>query len=152
MSVASGPRNTDGTELAGGYVIRPRRPTLAEYRQICRAAGLSPVSDAQAAAGLARSPFAVCVDDGDRLVAMGRVVGDGGISFNIVDVAVHPEHRRRGLGAPVVTRLLDYVRERADRTSFVELFAVNGSEAFYRRFGFTRRPANEPSMILKLGA
>lgn len=29
---------------------------------------------------------------------MGRVVGDGAFFFYVQDVAVHPQHRRRGLG------------------------------------------------------
>jgi len=34
---------------------------------------------------------------------MGRVIGDGGWYFHIVDMAVLPEHQRRGLGDAVLT-------------------------------------------------
>ena len=42
-------------------------------------------------------------------VAMGRVVGDGAFYFYVQDVAVHPDHRRRGLGTEVMRRLREQI-------------------------------------------
>ena len=33
-----------------------------------------------------------------KTVGMGRILGDGGWYFHVVDMAVLPEHQRRGLG------------------------------------------------------
>lgn len=37
---------------------------------------------------------------------MGRIVGDGAINFDIVDVAVDPAHRGKGLGRLVMEKLV----------------------------------------------
>ena len=50
-------------------------------------------------------------------VAMGRVVGDGAFYFYIQDVAVHPDHRRQGLGREVMRRLREQISERAGATA-----------------------------------
>ena len=52
-------------------------------------------------------------ENGDRPVAMGRLIGDGGWYFHVVDMAVLPEHQRRGLGSAVRDYLLAQVRERS---------------------------------------
>ncbi len=37
---------------------------------------------------------------------MGRIVGDGAINFDIVDVAVDPAHQGKGLGRLVMEKLV----------------------------------------------
>jgi ribosomal protein S18 acetylase RimI-like enzyme len=44
---------------------------------------------------------------------MGRVLGDGGWYFHLVDMAVLPEHQRRGLGDAVMATLLERIRRQA---------------------------------------
>ena len=45
-------------------------------------------------------------------VGMGRLSGDGGWYFHVVDMAVLPEHQRRGLGDVILTALLEDVYKR----------------------------------------
>src|SRR6266403_353967 len=56
------------------------------------AAGLSPKTAEAAAAGLPNTLFAVLVRKDGRVVGMGRLVGDGGLFFQVVDIAVEPRH------------------------------------------------------------
>ena len=42
-------------------------------------------------------------------VAMGRLVGDKSLFLILCDIAVHPEHQRRGLGKRIMQALIDYV-------------------------------------------
>ena len=46
-------------------------------------------------------------DRSGTAVGMGRVIGDGGGLFQVVDMAVMPEHQRRGLGDAILARLLE---------------------------------------------
>jgi GNAT superfamily N-acetyltransferase len=69
-------------------------------------------------------------------VAMGRLIGDGGWYFHVVDMAVLPDHQRRGLGARVLTWLLDQVSERAPSGAYVSLMADPPGRALYARHGF----------------
>lgn len=111
-------------------------PAAEEYRQLRVDAGLSPKSAEAAARGLPGSLYAVCVRDGDRLIGMGRIVGDGGCNFEIVDMAVHPDFQRRGLGLAIMDLLMDYLRSEAPSSAYVSLIADHGAPALYRRFGF----------------
>ncbi|KAL6230966.1 hypothetical protein BDW75DRAFT_244334 [Aspergillus navahoensis] len=44
---------------------------------------------------------------------MGRIISDGGWYFHIADMAVLPEHQRKGLCDVVLKELLRYIKENA---------------------------------------
>ena len=67
---------------------------------------------------------------------MGRVIGDGGWYFHVVDMAVLPEHQRRGLGDAILTALLDRIRAAAPAGAFVNLLADPPGRRLYERHGF----------------
>ena len=79
---------------------------------------------------------------------MGRVIGDGGWYFHIVDMAVLPEHQKRGLGSLVLTHLLEQVRNRAPAGAFVSLLADRPGRALYYRHEF--QDSAPESIILSL--
>ena len=119
------------------YDVQERTPTLAEYRAICEAVGWTPVINFDAAAlSLERSLFAVIVLEGDAVVGMGRIIGDGAIYFYVQDIAVVPAHQGQGVGQLVLQRLMAYLREHAPDKAFVGLFATEEAVEFYRRYGF----------------
>jgi GNAT superfamily N-acetyltransferase len=68
---------------------------------------------------------------------MGRLIGDGGWYFHVVDMAVLPDHQRRGLGHRVLTRLLDLIRQHAPPGAYVSLMADPPGRALYAGHGFT---------------
>jgi len=43
---------------------------------------------------------------------MGRVIGDGGWYFLIADMAVLPDHQKKGLGGVILRRLLDQIKQK----------------------------------------
>ena len=56
----------------------------------------------------------------------------------LANVAVAPRLRGRGLGAHLLSRVLEVARERGIRTVFLEVRATNRQALeLYRRFGFT---------------
>lgn len=118
------------------YRLDETIPAVHEYCDLRIAAGLSERSREAAALGLPATLFAVSIRLGDDLVAMGRVVGDGGCNLAVVDIAVHPDHQRRGLGRRVMTSLMDRVRDRTPASAYVDLIADGGSPALYAEFGF----------------
>ena len=91
--------------LPEGLVLHEAIPASDEYLALRKLAGLSAFSEEGAAIGLPNSWFAVCVRDGDRLVGMGRVIGDGGLFFQIVDIAVDPALHRKGVGRAIMAAL-----------------------------------------------
>lgn len=111
-------------------------PDVSEYCELRVAAGLSLRSREAAQRGLPNSLHAVCVRHDGRLIGMGRIVGDGGCNYEIVDMAVHPDFQRRGLGTRIMSALMDYLTDEAPASAYVSLIADDGAPALYARFGF----------------
>ncbi len=111
-------------------------PRVDEYRTLRRECGLSEKSVEAAEKGLPNSLYAVTLRDGERLVAMGRVVGDGGCDFGVVDIAVHPDYQQQGLGTRVMSAIMSYLHENAPPSAYVALIADDHSPALYSKFGF----------------
>ena len=129
---------------AEGYALRERLPTVEEFLALRAAADMAPRSRAGVERGLPNSLYGVVVepDGADAAVGMGRVVGDGGAVFHVTDMAVHPDHQRRGLGTAIMRAILDYVDATAPPRAYVNLMADVGG--FYERFGFEEtRPASK---------
>ena len=126
-------------ELPQGYRLVDGAPAVDEYLELRRGSGLTPKRRDQAAAALAGSWAAVHVvcEAGGPAVGMGRVIGDGGWYFHVVDMAVLPEHQRRGLGDAILTALLDRIRAAAPDGAFVNLLADPPGRRLYGRHGFT---------------
>jgi GNAT superfamily N-acetyltransferase len=79
---------------------------------------------------------------------MGRLIGDGGWYFHVVDMAVLPEHQRRGLGSAVLRYLLEQIRQRAPRGAYVSLLADPPGRQLYTRFGFVESAPDSLGMTL----
>ena len=126
-------------ELPQGYRLVDGVPAVEEYLELRRGSGLTPKRRDQAAAALAGSWAAVHVvcEAGGPAVGTGRVIGDGGWYFHVVDMAVLPEHQRRGLGDAILTALLDRIRAAAPDGAFVNLLADPPGRRLYGRHGFT---------------
>lgn len=118
------------------YEIRHEVPSVSDYIAIRLAAGLSRKSPEAAIIGLSNGLCCVVVHSDGGPVGLGRVIGDGGCFFEIVDIAVRPEHQRRGLGDLIMKALMKWIRENAPPTAYVSLMADHGTPAFYERYGF----------------
>jgi ribosomal protein S18 acetylase RimI-like enzyme len=115
-------------------------PPLADYLHLRRAAGLTPATEDQAVAGL-HGAWAACH----------AVLGDGGWYFHVIDMAVLPEHQRRGIGDAVLTALVGAVRDRAPAGAWVNLLADAPGRRLYERHGFTETAPESLGMAMRLG-
>lgn len=70
-----------------------RAPSPEEYLHLRAVAGLSPFSHRSAELALPHTLFAVVIEAERGAVGMGRLIGDGGCFFQIVDIAVDPAYR-----------------------------------------------------------
>ncbi len=118
------------------YLQSPEVPEVAEYCDLRTRCGLSPKRTEAAAEGLPNSLFSTVIRRDGNLVAMGRIVGDGGCNFEVVDVAVHPDHQRTGLGTRIMQAIRDWLDENAPATAYVSLIADHHSPKLYSKFGF----------------
>ncbi|WP_217367719.1 GNAT family N-acetyltransferase [Brevibacillus sp. DP1.3A] len=80
--------------------------------------------------------FAVTLFHEGTAIGMGRIIGDGGCFYQIVDIAVVPEHQKKGLGKVIMQHLMDYLDKNAPKTAYVSLIADVPADQLYEQFGF----------------
>lgn len=97
--------------------------------------------------------FRVSVFDGDRIVAMARMLGDMGLDYYIKDVVVLPEYQGRGIGRLLIGELLGFVNKNgvSGTDIFVELCAMPDKIPFYEKFGFGANEAQRLKMMYRVG-
>lgn len=100
------------------YELVRTTPSVDHYLRLRGAAGLGDKSVEAAERGLPNTLFGVHVVHRGEVVAMARLIGDGGTNYACVDASVHPEHRGKGLrtqslGRLVVEEVAQYFRENA---------------------------------------
>lgn len=122
--------------MDSSYSLAKRTPTLAEYLRLREVAGLSAFSPEAADAGLRGTIFAVVLMQGDTAIGMGRLIGDGGCFFQVVDIAVDPAHQGRGLGKAIMAALKDHIDHALPRSAYVSLIADVPANRLYEHFGF----------------
>lgn len=111
-------------------------PSVETYRHLRVAAGLSPKSAEAAARGLPNTLFAVQLLHGGEPIGMGRVIGDGGTAFQVVDIAVRPEHQGKGLGKRLMAEIAAWLKANVPEGGYVSLLADVPADALYAQFGF----------------
>ena len=127
-------------------VLVERRPTVDELISLRARAGLSPKSPEAAARGIARTLYAVVLTLGGEAIGMGRVIGDGGTAYQIVDMAVLPEHQGRGFGKRIMAALVAWLEREAPPTAYVSLIADGEAKHLYAQFGFADVAPNSIGM------
>lgn len=53
------------------------------------------------------------------VITMGRLIGDGALFLQVVDIAVHPAHQHKGLGKQIIQKLVEYADEYAPHACLV---------------------------------
>lgn len=132
------------------YLLVPEAPVLDDYLHLRAASGLTPKTREQGELALPGGWAAVHVVHAPtgETVAMGRVIGDGGWYFHVIDMAVLPEHQRQGLGDRVLTHLLAVIRESAPPGAYITLMADAPGRRLYERHGFVESAPRTVGMVL----
>ncbi|KAK4239502.1 acyl-CoA N-acyltransferase [Achaetomium macrosporum] len=170
-SVTADPAPAPAPALPEGYTLRPGYPPIPAYLHLRAAAGLTPKTAAQAKPVAQHSWYGCYItfsnpsntdnnnegtaDKEEEIVAMGRIIGDGGWYFHIADMAVLPTHQRKGLGDAVLKDLLRHIKEHAPQDgtgAYVTLFADGPGRKLYAKNGFVEAlPSGQLGMMLPMG-
>lgn len=118
------------------YSIVAQTPSIEDYLHLRSVAGLSPFSQEAAGKGLAGTVFSALVLFEGSTIGMGRLIGDGGCFFQVVDIAVHPEHQGRGLGKMIMKAIMGYIENELPVSAYVSLIADVPANSLYEKFGF----------------
>jgi GNAT superfamily N-acetyltransferase len=117
--------------------------TPEQFNVLTESVGWGHPSIEQVKIALKNTLYTVCIVEGNKVVAMARMIGDNSMSYFIKDVVVIPEYQGKGVGKLIINDILSYIKERTpkDWKVSVELMSASGKEAFYEKFGFQKRPS-----------
>ncbi|HEY9010245.1 MAG TPA: GNAT family N-acetyltransferase [Devosia sp.] len=132
------------------FILVLRTPDISEYRDLRRLSGLSEKTEEAAARGLPNTLFAVVVEREGKAIGMGRVTGDGGTAYQLVDIAVLPEHQGKGLGKRIVSALVDWLHANAPKSAYVSLIADGPAKDLYAQYGFKPTAPASIGMAFKI--
>jgi GNAT superfamily N-acetyltransferase len=121
-----------------GYRLISGPPSVSDYLSLRLGSGLSPKTEAQAVLALKGGwcAYHVVHEQSGATVGMGRVISDGGWYFHVIDIAVLPEHQRKGLGDVIMTAIMDHIRQKAVPGAYVNLLADPPGRSLYRKTWF----------------
>ena len=136
---------TADIELVEGF------PGVDDYRRLRLAAGMTPKSEEAARRGLPNTLHGVSLLRDGEVVGMGRVIGDGGCFFVVVDIAVVPELQGRGLGRRIMGALDAWLRANVPESAYVSLVADGDAKHLYAKFGFVDTAPQSINMEYVMG-
>lgn len=116
--------------------------TVEEYLNIRDKVNWKKLFQEQAKKALANSLYVVAAYDEEKLVGMGRIVGDGAVICYVQDLIVVPDYQRKGVGSMVLKALISFVDNlRMEQSEMMLcLMSAKGREGFYEANGFIARP------------
>jgi len=133
------------------YNIKKNEVTVEEYLYLRDSVGWKKLTDKQAELSLKNCLYRIGVYDGDKIIGMGRIVGDGVVIDYIQDLIVHPDYQGKGVGRLVIEELIRYAEDTRLENSelMLCLMCAKGREPFYKKFDFIARPTDKlgPGMI-----
>lgn len=129
--------------MMGNYTVKHDELTAEEFIVLWETVWGDGPSLQQTKLAMEHTLFRVSVFDGDKIVAMARMIGDMGLCYYIKDVIVRPEYQSQGIGRLLIDELLKFVNDHGikDTSIFVELCAMPDKIPFYEKFGFSANEA-----------
>ena len=125
-----------GVDTLSDYSIVGSPPNLEDYIRLRAGTGLSTKAVEAARIGLRNTWFGVHVVHEGETVGMGRIIGDGGCFFQVVDIAVLPQHQGNGLGKRIMAALMEHFETNAPKSAYISLIADGKANLLYSQFGF----------------
>lgn len=123
-----------------------KKITYEDYNELRRLVGWGSISQRQFNISIPNSRFITVGKCDGKTISMARAVGDGGYHLLVVDVIVHPDFQRQGIGKQMIAQLMDFVKSgyvEPGETTMVSLLSAKDKEPFYEKVGFMRRPNDE---------
>lgn len=122
------------------YYLKENELTAKDFIRLKVATGFRDRPIEQVEKALENNLFDVIAVCDDEVIGMGRLVGDGVMYWYLQEIIVLPEFQGKGIGARIVDRLLEYIKDNTTPGTFVSigLTAATGKDTFYEKFGFSK--------------
>ncbi len=129
-----------------------RKISADEFYELRASVNWEDVNVEQLKKALNNSMHIVGVYEGDTIIAMGRLVGDGFFKAMLTDIIVKPEYQNKGYGKIVVTTLLDLAKENmiSGQKICIEASPTKGNTNFYVNCGLNYNPEEQEGVYIWL--
>ena len=97
------------------YTIKHNELTAEEFIMLWETVWGDGPSLEQTRLAMEHTLFRVSAFDGDKIIAMARMIGDMGLDYYIKDVIVRPEYQSKGIGRLLINELLKFVNNNGIR-------------------------------------
>ena len=117
------------------------RLSVAEYLGLRASVGWKKLTERQAELALENCLYQISAYDDDKLIGMGRIVGDGAVICYIQDLIVLPEYHGKGVGSALMKYLKKYVTDliNEDEEMMFALMCAKGREGFYEKYSRNKK-------------
>ena len=124
--------------------------TIEEFLEVIESVGFQTYSKEQVKKALKNTMYMVKAIINNKVVGIGRVVGDYSIVCCLSDICVRPEYQGKGIGLKIVNRLREMIEEgvKEGEKMQIELTPTAGNEEFYKKAGFKYKPDKITGMYL----
>ena len=95
------------------------------------------------------SLFIISLYDDKKLIGMGRIIGDNGISYAVTDIMVDKEYQGKGYGKLIMKEIDNYFSENTDEDCYIILIANLPTDNLYSKFSFEYLPNSKCGMLRK---
>lgn len=134
------------------YTIKYNELTAEEFISLWETVWGAGPSLAQTRLAMEHTLFRVSVFDGDKIIAMARMIGDMGMEYFVKDVVVRPEYQGQGIGRLLINELLKFINDNGVSGTgvFVELCTEPKNVPFYEKLGFDSNDEQRLKMMLQI--
>ncbi|MCC3866180.1 GNAT family N-acetyltransferase [Terrisporobacter petrolearius] len=122
-------------------------PTAKDYVSLRLRSNMGDKDLERSEIALQNSLFTASIYDKDKLIAFGRIVGDGGITYVVSDIMVDENYRRKGLADLIMKELDNYFEKNTYEDSYIFLIANNPADLLYSKHKFEYLPENKCGML-----
>lgn len=131
-------------------IILEENITPEEFLEIIGSVGFKTYSKEQVEKALNNTMYMVKAIVDNKVVGIGRIVGDQSILCCLTDICVRPEYQGRGIGLKMVNKLKNMVEDgvKEGEKMQIELTPTKGKELFYQKAGFKYKPEVITGMYL----
>lgn len=122
--------------------IHKNKLTATEFCELSNSVGFGYPNIEQIEIALRNSIYTASVEVNNKIIRMGRLIGDGARIYDVQDVFVNPKYQGQRIDTLIVEELLSHIKTNKPKefSVMVGLMSAKGKEEFYERFGFITRP------------
>lgn len=119
--------------------------TVKQFEYLYQSTNWKPFLAEQIEKSLENDRYHVSAWVNQKIVGMGRLVGDASMYWYIQNLIVLPEYQCIGVGAAIMENLLTFIRKNSPSNSHivVGLMCSENTALFYQKFGFNIRPCGD---------